>query len=67
MQALKSGKTKSLYPGPEPNTLRMVFRDEVTAQDGKRREEVPGKGTLNAQISAVSSACWKNTGSRRTF
>ncbi len=52
MQALKSGKTKSLYPGPEPNTLRMVFRDEVTAQDGKRREEVPGKGTLNAQISA---------------
>ncbi len=51
VEELYSGKAKTLYR-LEPGKLLMRFRDEVTAFDGKRREDAPGKGTLAAKTSA---------------
>lgn len=51
MQPLYDGKAKTLYPGPSPDTVVIVFKDTVTAGDGKKRASIPGKGALAAQIS----------------
>ncbi|AAY80920.1 phosphoribosylaminoimidazolesuccinocarboxamide synthase [Sulfolobus acidocaldarius] len=46
------GKTKIVYEfDPEHYLLR--FKDSITAGDGARKDELPGKGTLNAQTSAL--------------
>lgn len=51
MQMLYDGKAKTLYPGPQPNTVIVFFKDSVTAGNGKKRASIPGKGALTAQIS----------------
>ncbi len=51
VEPLYSGKAKTLYR-LEPGKILMVFRDDVTAFDGKRRESAPGKGELSARVSA---------------
>ncbi|MFN4218987.1 MAG: phosphoribosylaminoimidazolesuccinocarboxamide synthase [Candidatus Bipolaricaulia bacterium] len=51
MQILYDGKAKTLYPGPDPQTVIVFFKDSVTAGDGKKRASIPGKGALAAQIS----------------
>ncbi len=51
MEPLYSGKAKTLYR-LEPGKILMLFRDDVTAFDGKRRESAPGKGELSAKTSA---------------
>lgn len=51
MQMLYEGKAKTLYPGPQPQTVIVFFKDSVTAGDGKKRDSIPGKGALAAQIS----------------
>ncbi|AHC51822.1 phosphoribosylaminoimidazole-succinocarboxamide synthase [Sulfolobus acidocaldarius SUSAZ] len=46
------GKTKIVYEfDPEHYLLR--FKDSITAGDGARKDELPGKGILNAQTSAL--------------
>jgi phosphoribosylaminoimidazole-succinocarboxamide synthase len=47
------GKTKILHPSAEPDTLRVVFKDTATAFNAQKKVEVPGKGELNAAISAL--------------
>jgi len=48
---LKEGKSKKVY-AEDDNTLILEFKDEVTAFDGARRDIIPGKGVLNARLSA---------------
>jgi phosphoribosylaminoimidazole-succinocarboxamide synthase len=45
------GKAKVLYEGPEPGTLVQYFKDDATAQDGKKTAVLEGKGVLNNRIS----------------
>ncbi len=45
------GKAKTLYEGPEPGTLIQHFKDDATAQNGKKHETIDGKGVLNNRIS----------------
>ena len=45
------GKDKILYEGPEPSTMVMSFKDDVTAHDGKRSGTITGKGVLSNRIS----------------
>lgn len=45
------GKDKILYGGPEPGTLILSFKDDVTSQDGKKNGTITGKGVLNNRIS----------------
>jgi len=45
------GKGKNLYEGPEPGTLVQYFKDDATAQNGKKTAVLEGKGVLNNRIS----------------
>ncbi len=49
---LYSGKAKTVFRTDAPEKLIMVFRDSLTAFDGKKKSEAPKKGYYNAQISA---------------
>lgn len=50
-QLLYEGKAKRVYVKDE-NTLLMEFKDVVTALDGVKVSQAPGKGVLNAALSA---------------
>jgi phosphoribosylaminoimidazole-succinocarboxamide synthase len=52
MRPLYEGKSKAVYLLPE-GSLLLVFKDEITAFDGTRRDVVPGKGVLAASLSAL--------------
>ncbi len=44
---LAEGKTKIIYAHPtKPDVIYMVHKDGITAGDGARRNELPGKGAL---------------------
>ncbi len=45
------GKDKVLYEGPEPGTLVLSFKDDVSSHDGARTGTITGKGVLNNRIS----------------
>jgi phosphoribosylaminoimidazole-succinocarboxamide synthase len=49
---LATGKTKTVTPTDQPNRIVLTFRDDVTAGDGKKHEVLPGKGKVNAAITA---------------
>lgn len=53
MQPLYSGKAKTLYETDDPDVLRMVFRDDVTAFDAEKQDTIEGKGRYNAEICAT--------------
>jgi len=48
---LYEGKSKIIYPGADNNTLVIRYKDTATAFNGEKKEELAGKGTLNAAIS----------------
>ncbi|MCL2023456.1 MAG: phosphoribosylaminoimidazolesuccinocarboxamide synthase [Oscillospiraceae bacterium] len=50
---LYEGKSKSIYEGPDDKSYIVRYRDTATAFDGKKREELDGKGALNAAISHI--------------
>lgn len=50
---LAEGKTKILQASPEPDTLKVTFKDTATAFNAQKKAEVVGKGELNAAISAL--------------
>ena len=52
MGLVAEGKTKLVYALDDPSLVLLRFKDQVTALDGKRRDVIPGKGALNASISA---------------
>jgi len=51
MNLLYKGKAKSVYE-IDSTTSVIEFRDDITAGDGAKKETMPGKGALNAEISA---------------
>lgn len=52
-EILAEGKTKVLRPTSQPEELLVAFKDAATAFNGKKYQEIPGKGTLNARISTL--------------
>ena len=46
------GKAKTLFEGPDANTVIQHFKDDATALNGKKHEIISGKGVLNNRISA---------------
>ena len=52
LSELYSGKAKTVFKTDVPEKLIMVFRDSLTAFDGKKKSEAPKKGYYNAQIAA---------------
>ncbi len=49
---LYAGKVKSLYATDQENLLIMEFRDDITAYNGIKHEQLAGKGKVNNQINA---------------
>lgn len=52
-EILAEGKTKILRPTSQPEELLVAFKDAATAFNGKKYQEIPGKGELNARISTL--------------
>ena len=50
-ELLYEGKSKAMYAGPEDGTLIVRYKDTATAFNGEKKEELSGKGVLNAAIS----------------
>ncbi|QKT04585.1 phosphoribosylaminoimidazolesuccinocarboxamide synthase [Ectothiorhodospiraceae bacterium 2226] len=49
---LYSGKAKSLYPSDEPDRLIVQFRDDTSAFDGQKVEQLARKGQVNNKFNA---------------
>ena len=50
---LYEGKSKIVYEGEEPNTCIIKYKDTATAGNGVKKEDLPEKGKLNAEISNI--------------
>ena len=48
---LYEGKSKVICEGPDQNSLIIRYKDTATAFNGVKKEELDGKGKLNAEIS----------------
>jgi phosphoribosylaminoimidazole-succinocarboxamide synthase len=51
-EPLYKGKAKSVYRSGEPGELIVRFRDDITAFDGEKKDNLSGKGAFNAAVSA---------------
>jgi phosphoribosylaminoimidazole-succinocarboxamide synthase len=51
-ELLYAGKAKSIYESDAPGELVVVFRDDITAFDGGRKDVLARKGEYNARVSA---------------
>lgn len=49
---LYEGKAKSVYKTSNPSEVVLEFRDDMTAGDGERHEEMKGKGYFNSVITS---------------
>ena len=49
---ITTGKAKSLYTTDSSDQLIMHFRDDTSAFDGKKKEALLGKGSVNNQFNA---------------
>lgn len=47
------GKAKRVYRTQDPRHYLVEFKDDATAQDGRKRGQIRGKGAVNCQVSAV--------------
>ncbi|KGK42711.1 phosphoribosylaminoimidazole-succinocarboxamide synthase [Nitrincola sp. A-D6] len=51
-EALYAGKAKSVYTTDDPDRMVMVFRDDTSAFDGKKVEQLDRKGKVNNKFNA---------------
>jgi len=52
-KVLYEGKSKIVYEGPEKDTYIIRYKDTATAFNGLKKEDLDGKGELNAAISNI--------------
>jgi len=52
MQELYAGKAKSVYTTDDPDKLILLFRDDTSAFDGKKIEQLENKGLINNKFNA---------------
>ena len=52
IKELTKGKAKSLFTTSNDDQLIMHFSDDTSAFDGKKKEALLGKGTINNQFNA---------------
>lgn len=51
-EELYAGKAKSVYTTDDPDKLVLVFRDDTSAFDGKKKEKLDRKGMVNNKFNA---------------
>ena len=52
-EILYEGKSKIICQGPDEKTVIVRYKDTATAFDGKKKENLEGKGKLNAEITRL--------------
>jgi len=52
-QKLYEGKAKIVYETEEPDKVIIYFKDDTTAFDGIKKEQITGKGVINNTISSM--------------
>ncbi|MBH9581474.1 phosphoribosylaminoimidazolesuccinocarboxamide synthase [Staphylococcus felis] len=62
MSLLYEGKAKRVYTTDESHQLRIEYKDEVTAGNGAKKDQMVGKGRLNNQITSKIFEYIKNEG-----
>ena len=50
---LYEGKSKVMYQGTDEDSILIKYKDTATAFNGEKKEELSGKGKLNAKISNI--------------
>ncbi|CAG5330203.1 phosphoribosylaminoimidazole-succinocarboxamide synthetase [Streptococcus pneumoniae] len=51
-QLIYSGKAKDIYTTEDENLIISTYKDQATAFNGVKKEQIAGKGVLNNQISS---------------
>ena len=51
MEKLYEGKSKVVYSSEEPGPCSIKYKDTATAGNGVKKDDLPGKGKLDAAIS----------------
>jgi phosphoribosylaminoimidazole-succinocarboxamide synthase len=62
LKELTKGKAKSLFTTSDDNRLIMHFSDDTSAFDGKKKEALLGKGSVNNQFNAFIMDHLQNNG-----
>jgi len=52
LRKISEGKTKIVYETENKDDVLIEFKDDITALDGEKHDVLPGKGRINAAISA---------------
>lgn len=47
------GKAKQMWSTDDPEVLRVVYMDQATALNGKKKDQINGKGIVNNEISSL--------------
>lgn len=53
MEKIYEGKSKIVYKGEKDGECIIKYKDTATAGNGVKKEDLPGKGKLNAEISNI--------------
>ncbi|EKU47758.1 phosphoribosylaminoimidazolesuccinocarboxamide synthase [Staphylococcus massiliensis] len=61
------GKAKRVFTTDEDHVLRLEYKDEVTAGNGAKKDDMAGKGTLNNQITSRIFEYLKDNGVKSHF
>jgi len=67
LNLISEGKAKSLYETPDTSELLMVYRDDTSAFDGKKKEALKGKGEINNKFNAAIMEHLANNGVETHF
>ena len=50
LKKLYEGKAKTVFEGPSPDEVLIYFKDDTTAFNGEKKEQISGKGEVNHEI-----------------
>ncbi|KRL03160.1 phosphoribosylaminoimidazolesuccinocarboxamide synthase [Liquorilactobacillus capillatus] len=61
-ELIYSGKAKQMWTTTDNDVIRVVYMDQATALNGKKKDQIAGKGQLNNQISSLIFKFLKENG-----
>ncbi len=67
LELLYKGKAKSVYLSENPGELVVTFRDDITAFDGGKKDNLSGKGAYNATVSSFFFSYLEKNGIKTHF
>ena len=64
---LYAGKAKTVYSTDDPDKLILLFRNDTSAFDGEKIEQLDRKGMVNNLFTAFSNSFLNNSALKLTF